>query len=263
MTDYMQDKFFQVPRESRKTSEGGVEFPILYFDSSCITAFFLCDLDKVKNQLLGLALKPSLVIGNKALIGIAFYEYRKTSIGSYNEVGVAIPVIRESDKRPLFSLLDLYANPETRKSGFYVIDLPVSTSAANAAGREIWGFPKFVTEISFELDKHNFSGSVLDPDGKEGIVNLEGRMGMGILSPAMHLKLYSYLDGEELATVVNLKRGSTLRSGGSMKLTVGKSEHLMAERLRALGLDGASPLALVSTDKFQSRLNLGVPVKNH
>jgi len=257
----MKDKFFQVPITTQKTSEGDVDFPILYFDTSCVTAFFLCDMAKVKEQLADVPLEPGLIIRKKAVVAIAFYEYRDTSIGPYNEVGVALPVVRDREKIHRFPLLDLYSNPEKRTTGFYVIDLPVTTTAANAAGREVWGLPKFVTEISFELNGRNFSSAVMDPKTGKPIVTFKGKMGFGIPTPPLHLKLYSYVDGVELATSVNVRYGSILRTAGNMKLSVGDSSHPMAERLRALGLDGATPSALNSTGNFQSRLNLGVPVK--
>ena len=261
MTDYMREQFFQVPRTTIKTSKGDVELPILYFNASCITAFFLCDLDKVHHQLADVPLKPGVVIGHKAMVGIAFYEYRETSIGPYNEVGVAISVVRESDKLSQFPLLDLYSNPERRNGGSYVIDLPVSTTEANTAGKEIWGLPKFVTAIPFQLEGRHFSSSVLDPESREPIARFNGKMGLGIPMPALHLKLFSYLEGDELATIVNVRRGATLRSRGSMKLIVGNSNHPMARRLHALGLNDASPVALTATNKFQSRMNIGVPLK--
>ena len=35
--------FFQVPRSHVKTSEGMVELPILYYDTSALNAFFLVE----------------------------------------------------------------------------------------------------------------------------------------------------------------------------------------------------------------------------
>jgi len=46
---------------------------------------------------------------------------------------------------------------------------------------------------------------------------------------------------------------------GGIRLQVGQSRHRMADNLRELGLDGARPLAVSSTTRFQSRLNAGVP----
>jgi len=40
MKGYLQESFFQVPIEMGEASEGGVEFPVLYFDSSRVTALF-------------------------------------------------------------------------------------------------------------------------------------------------------------------------------------------------------------------------------
>ena len=256
----MNDKFFNVPMVTRSTSEGDVEFPILYLDASCVSAFFLCDLDKVKQQLKGVPLDPGFVIGNKVVVGIQFYEYRDTTVGIYNEVGVAIPVVKRGEKPSLLPLLDLYSNPEKRTTAFYIIDLPVTTAAANAAGREMWGFPKFVTDIPMELSGRNLNVSVQDPESKAAIMTFKGKMGLGLPSPALSLKLYSFLNDETLSTAVNVRRGASLRSAGSMKLTVGNSSHPMAERLRDLGLDEKAPLAVMSTTNFQSRLNLGISV---
>ena len=47
---------------------------------------------------------------------------------------------------------------------------------------------------------------------------------------------------------------------GPLNLTVPDSQHPMAQRLHALGLDGAEPFAVSWTHDFQSRLNGGVVV---
>lgn len=260
----MKDKFFHVPMVTKNTSEGSVEFPILYKDASCVTAFFLCDLDKVKDQLKDVPLNPGLVIGNKAVVGLQCYEYRDTTVGVYNEVGVGIPVVKQNEKPSLFALIDLYRNPKKRKTGFYVIDLPVTTAAACAAGREMWGFPKFITEIPMTLSGRRLDVSVKCPDKlgstntSDSIFSFKGKMGLGLPSPPLSLKLYSYLNSEELDTAVNVRHGASLRSTGSVKISIGNSSHPMANRLRALDLNGKSPLALMSTTNFQSRLNLGI-----
>ena len=40
--------FFQVPRQRVQTSQGAVELPILYYDTSTLNAFFLVDKAKVE-----------------------------------------------------------------------------------------------------------------------------------------------------------------------------------------------------------------------
>lgn len=255
------DVFFDVKQKVRKTSQGQVELPILYYDTSNVLAFFICEREKVEVFLEGTELKPGLSIGKYCVVALSFYEYRKTSVGSYNEVGLAIPVLKEGDRAPLSGITDLYRNIEQRDLGFYVIDLPVTTPVANAAGRELWGYPKFVTKILFSLSNDRFHGKVLDPDTRGLIVSLDGKLGFGKIMPPLSPVTYSIHKKQLLRTMVNVIGDVKLSIPLGMKLTVSSSsDHVMAKHLRDLGLSGAHPIALMSTDKFQSRLNEGIKV---
>jgi len=257
MTAHMTDLFFNVAKTVAKTSEGDVDLPILYFDTTNLIAFFLCEQKRVRQILSGTGYQPALNIGNKSVIGISLYEYRKTSVGVYNEVGLAVPVIREQDKAPLSKLVDLFSDLEKRKVGFYVVDLPVTTKEANAAGREIWGYPKFITEIPFSLKGRNFTCTVKNPDSDGVIMTLSGQIGLGVTTPPMDIVTYTKLDGRDIRTTVNVRGKVKLSLAGSLQLSVGDSPHPMAEHMRLLGLNGKKPIAVQYTDKFQSRLNEG------
>ncbi len=258
MSDVNVDTFFEVPKKQRKISKGQVDLPVLYFDTSNVLAFFLCPKKSVAKLLEGTGLKAGLTIGKYSVVAISFYEYRKTSVGEYNEVGVAIPVLKQGDVAPLSGVTDLFRDIEKRDLGFYVVDLPVTTELANAAGRELWSYPKFVTNIDFSLEKDRFHSKVLDPDSRALILSLDGRLGLGTTVPPLSPVTYSVHKKNLLRTMVNVRGNVKLSFPFGMKLTVGLSEHPMAKRLRALDLDGARPIALMSTDKFQSRLNEGV-----
>jgi hypothetical protein len=254
------DRFFDVPRITRTTGEGDLEFPILYYDNSALFAFMLADRSRVATLLAGTGLRPALTHGGKAIVGLAFFEYRETSIAPYNEVGLTLPVYRVGAKpaHPI-DLLELFIDPRRRQLGFYIIDLPVTTSTANVVGREVWGYPKFVTEIPLSFGASRFEGSVLDPQGQL-ILTLAGDLGPGLPLPGFDLLLYSELEGRWLRTVVDVDSRFRTSLGRSLRLTVGPSKHRMADNLRALGLDGARPLLVQATDRFRSRLNLGDPV---
>ena len=84
-------------------------------------------------------------------------EYRKTDIGSYNEVGLTVLAMAPGDP--------IAAN--------YVVNLPVTTAVANRAGREIWGYNKFVAAIDVKSEGKTFS-TVLRDEGREIIGALEG-----------------------------------------------------------------------------------------
>lgn len=249
------DPFFQYPRNVVSTSEGDVAMPILYYDSSQMMAFFWVDPAKAQAKLSeGLEV---VRFGNKALAVLAFYQYRKTSIGSYNEVGTAIACVPKGTKAPSFPLLSLLQSLDKGRVGFNVIDLPVTTAGACAAGREIWSYPKFVTPIDFTLTPGKFAGAVRDPDGGEPICTLSGNIGMGVSAPLIDLILYSLHHGDMVRTLINIRAKGRMCLPGSVRLHVGAGKHRMAENLRALGLQDAKPAFLAHTHGLQLRLNSG------
>ena len=63
--------------------------------------------------------------------------------------------------------------------GVYVVEMVVTIPEARAAGRKLWGYPKFLTQIPSELSGNQFKFSVLDPDSREPIVAVEGETGRG------------------------------------------------------------------------------------
>lgn len=156
--------------------------------------------------------------------------------------------------------LQLYAPIARRRLGFRIAHLPVTTEAACAAGREVWGYPKFVTGIGFRLEHGRFHGEVRDPEGEGAIFTLSGPLGVCVPAPPLSLVLYSEHGGRHLRTVVDARGTLRLRYGRGLRLRLGGSRHPMAACLRDLGLGGARPLAVMDTHRFQSRLNLGEAV---
>lgn len=238
------EKFFEVPRTPHATSEGIVELPILYYDASNVVAIFAVRPAAAEALLEGTRLEPVVVAG-RAVVALSFYEYRASSVGPYNEVGTAILAKRAG--APL----------RWKTSGAFVVDLPVTTRAANAAGRELWGYPKFVTKIGFRLDGRDVESSVEDPASHEPIVSLRGRMGRAIPAPPISFATFTMSRGDLLRTPIDVRGRCAFHAAGSVSLRVGSSEHPMAKHLRELGLDAARPRALVSTDRFASRLHEG------
>ena len=255
MQPWNSDLFFQYPRYSVSTSEGDVAMPILYYDNSQMMAFFWIDCDKAQ-ALLSEGLEV-VRFGGKALASLAFYTYRQTSIGSYNEVGTAIACVPKGTPTPRFPLLSLFRPLDKSVVGFNVIDLPVTTPAACAAGREIWNFPKFVTPIDFQLKAGRFEGAVHDPAGGEPLCTLAGNIGVGIPAPLIDLILYSVRQGDLLRTLVNIRAKGRMCLPGSLRLHIGASQHRMTENLLAMGLQNARPAFVAYTNGLQLRLNSG------
>lgn len=254
------DRFFEVPRTSHATSEGPVELPILYRDVSNVMLLLLAPRAGVEQVLDGTGLVPGVTVGARALVGLSFYEYRDTSVGVYNEVGTAVFAVRAGERPRPFALGELLVPPAHRRGAAWVVDLPVTTAAACAAGRDLWGYPKFVTEIPLTLRGRRFECSVLDPDSDDAIVTVVGTMGLGVPAPPVSLVTYSRRGGALIRTHVDVRGRQTAHTAGSVRVQVGASRHRMAANLRTLGLDGAAPILVVRTDRFQSKLHAGTIV---
>ncbi len=227
------------------TSEGPVDLPILYFDATNVVAAFGVK-PEIAKRLLPRELEP-VCVRDRAVVALSFYEYRSSSVGPYNEVGTAILAKRIGQKTRW-----------STAAGF-VVDLPVTTRTANAAGREIWGYPKFVTPITFSLQDRRFSSSVTDPEADEPIVTIFGQMGMPLPSPPISFSTFTLRDQRLLRTTITVRGRCAIRGRGNVTLRVGRgSQHRMAQNLRALDLDGARPIALITTQKFKATLPEGV-----
>lgn len=130
--------------------------PFLYYDFSRITASFPAPTNKIKEILPSKKLQPVEIKQNASIVMFIAYEYRKMEgIAPYNEFGIAIPTTYKANNLP----------------GSYVTHLPVTTEQARWGGVEIYGFPKFIADITFE-DKPKICGSQVNLDNQK-IVSLE------------------------------------------------------------------------------------------
>ncbi len=249
--------FFRVHRTVHRTSAGLVDLPILYEDASNVLALFEADLRGATALLESTGLEPGIVQGNRALVGLSFYEYRRTTVGAYNEVGTAILARRPGERGLLPGLAELLVEPRRRHVGAWVVDLPVTTEAADAAGRELWGYPKFVTPIDFALVGRSFRSVVHDPGGGPPICEIAGSMGPGVPVPALSVLTFSRLGDALVRTPIDVRAPTRAHARGDVTLHVGSSSHRMAAHLRTLGVDGARPKALLVTARLQALLHAG------
>jgi len=249
------DPFFQVDQSIVTTSESDVALPMFFYDASSLLSLFHVDAEKLAAVMGNDDVEPALDNKGRGIVGLAFYEYRDASIASYNEVGLAAQVVRKGDSPPLFPVLDMARKPGSRKSYSYVLHLPVTTESANAAGIEIWGFPKFVADIPLSNDGSRFDGSVIDPSTGAPILTYKGKRGTGLSLPGMDLCFYTEVEGLPMEIVVNTNYRGHAGAGGNMALEIGESNHCMAEDLRKLDLDGKKPFFTHMANNFRARLN--------
>jgi hypothetical protein len=251
--------FFQVPYSPHPTSSGNVMLPIAYRDNNHLVALFSVDTGPVADKLSEHGFAPVVVRG-RAQVALVFFEYTESAIGPYNEVGLASFAVPLGQQAPRWAALEMLRDPRKRSSGTFVHHLPVTSEAAFVAGRELWGYPKFVTQLPIEWRGREFSGAVLDPSGNSSIVELAGRRGLGVPIPALQVLTYTRLGSQALQTPVDVRGWGIAARAGSMRVHVGTSQHPMAQTLRAFGLDGATPELVVVARHAWSLLHGGNPL---
>lgn len=239
----------QVPHP---TSAGPVDLPILYRDASLFGVFFAADLAACR-ALVGASsnsIEPWPLLG-RAVVALFAWEYRDSTVGAYNEVGLGIQARRRGSTPSLLRLgLDMSADAD---QGIWVVNLPVTTQAACTAGVDLWGYPKYVTPIATSFEE----------DGARARLGDELTLSLGRLHgpslPGFPIVTYSAQRGRLLRTVIEVRHRARWGTGLGARLDL-HGDGPTAASLRALGLDGKKPLASFRTDAFRARLPAGVDV---
>ena len=223
----------------RRVLSDGTEcpLPIRYFDVQCLVATFLTDLDRAAELLKGTSLLAVSQEDGKAVVVLYCIEYRITDIGPYNEVGLTVLAAAPGDPIP--------AN--------YVVNLPVTTAVANRAGREIWGYNKFVAAIDVKSEGKKFSTILRDSENVL-VGALEGSRGASIPTPPADILTFTLLNGRVIKTVIRVLTPFHASSGASFVFKVGTSRHPMTNNLSTVALDGARPVLVQYADPLQALL---------
>ena len=261
--DPHKDPYFDVPRTIHHTTEGRVDLPMLFYDPALRQISFWVPLDRAAAVLEGTGLVPCEFYTHKALVTLIFFQYREVTVGAYDEVVINIMVRPSSLPKPrryLPNLLKQNADDWNEMAG-YVLEMPVTIPEARAAGRELWGYPKFETNIPFKLDGRHCEFGVDDPGTGEPLMRLRSDMGKGITVTGGDYVTYTNFEDKILRTVTRVKARVTTSLRGTVDLEVhSDSDHRLARNLRTLGLEDCRPFLFQRCDHARTRLEVGTPV---
>lgn len=233
--------FDGVRQQPHKTSAGEVLLPILYRDASMVNVVYRVPLEPVHALVAGAGLEP-VAMGSKALLALTVFEYRDSTVGQYNELSVGFVA------RP--------RGAGIAATGIWVHLLPVTTEIARAAGKEIWGYPKWVAGIDWARGRSSIRASL------EGELELEVPTGVWP-TPSLGLPFttYTVLDGRLIRTTFRTLAGLHGARGSGIGLTLASGEGKVATLLRALDLGATRPLVGLWSDSFRAVLPEGVEVR--
>lgn len=195
-------------------------------------------------------------VPGRALVALAVCRYLDTDLDPYHEVAVSF-VVRRHDATATPSVLERLSEFARGDLGVYIHRLPVDQAFTCAAGRDIWGFPKWVTTIDIDEpgpgDRHTGVTARL-VDGSRHVLSLTVFGGGRLVLPSRAPPTYSF-DGRVLRRTSwsTETKGVSGRPGGAL-LVLG--EHPMADELRSLGL----PMrALLSSSARQMSASFDAP----
>lgn len=144
------EDFFSNARPGKSATHGKIDFelPILYLRDDHFLVLCTADYHKVKAMMPSKNLHPVVVFGKKAIVAVAVFNFLETTIGSYGEVGLAALCVYGKKPLPFIPILR-----ESNHPGFgtLVLHLPVTKIAGRDAGRGVWGYTKFITDMHFTI----------------------------------------------------------------------------------------------------------------
>ncbi len=252
-----------ISTRTAQTSLGPVELPVFCSGGSAVAAFFTCDYEKAAQKLEGTGLYPIEFLKGKALATLGLFEYRESTLEPYNEGFLMIAVSPQPKMSFLAQKFQFFKKAKNRKLGFYTLDLPITEELPLVAGREIWGVPKFLADISLNFSNDSFTGDVLLKGNGEKILSLESSFNKGVPFRFLDSMVYSNYQDSICKIISNFDCPVRIFKDKEARLKVGSIDHSMAHNLRDLGLDGANPFLLQSTDKIKFILNDVIKVMVH
>lgn len=240
--------FFDQTRPGRTVTykDATFELPILYFRDDFFGLYFMADYGKVAAIMPSDNLHPLQLPNGRAVIGIAAYNYRDTSIGPYGEVPVGIPVLLNKKKSRLSGLIPLLKESNYPGFGILVQHLPVTHITARDAGRGEWGYTKFVADMTFRITPEYFQCTMNEKDNpilelhvpKQGFKKLDRKP----------LTTYSVRDRQLIKTVVKhrgIKRTALNPKGAYVKL----GDHPVSESIKALDISTRPFMSIYYTER--------------
>ena len=176
-------------------------------------------------------------VPGRALVALAVCRYDDTELDSYHEVALSV-VVRRHDAPRGAGTAQRLREFGTGAIGAYIHRLPVDQEFTCAAGRDVWGYPKWVTTIDIDEPAPGAGAGTgttvrLVDDGAH-VLTLTMRADGPVRLPSQAPPSYSFRDGFlRMTPWTTTSEGVSGRFGGA---TLVLGDHPMADELRSLGL---------------------------
>ena len=207
-----------------------IRLPCVVRDATAAVAFYLVSASAAQKLIAQSGLRVAHVLPGRTVCTLGTMNYKDSDLDSYHEVALTF-FVHEPGSHSLPLIGAALAMARGTLSA-YVHWLPVDGDLTCEAGRRIWGFPKFVTQIDIETEGDR-ERSTLTVDG-ERVLTQTVRMGGSRSFGDRKQIAYSVLDGQLSRIPSDMSADDLGARLGGATLEVGTGP--MADELRSLGL---------------------------
>jgi hypothetical protein len=222
-------------------AEKEISLPVKVGAASMLMNVFVVDAKKAQQLIADSGFKVVEIWPGKALLQLLGVDYQQNDLGDYNEAAIVFPVTSPGERKPLPLLGSIWRMARGTLST-YVYRMPVNQSFTTHAGRFIWGFPKWVTDVDFQFGPTSASSKFSD-DG-ELVFSIEAATGGTASAKPQSAPSLAIRNGKAWKTIGTTEgEGLTFKLGGKLP-DIGKI-HPLARVLRDLGLP-KKPMCTIS-----------------
>jgi hypothetical protein len=207
-----------------------VRMPVEVRDAAASVAYYLVSAKAAQELIAPSGLHIASTLPGRTLCTIGTMDYKDNDLGQYHEVAITF-FVHEPGSRALPVIGGALAMARGNLSA-YIHQLPVDAEFSMEAGRGIWGFPKFMSQIEVTRDK-GIESSRLTVDGAHVLTQRMKLGGKRSFGPREQIS-YALRDGVLYRTPSTMSGADVGFRFGGARLRLGN--HPIAEELRSLGL---------------------------
>jgi hypothetical protein len=209
-----------------------VTIPVEVRSAKMVAATFLVDAEATQSLIDHTGLRAVSQRG-RAVCALSAVQYSDNDLGPYNELAVAF-VVEPHDASTGGSSAGGWSSMAAGSVTTFIHRLPVNQEFTCHAGRQIWGFPKWVADITC-TERGRRHDCVLIDEG-ELVLSLSITLGpIPVPAKPTEMSCYSWSDGALRRTSWITDPVSMSGRPGGAVLELGHG-HPMADELRSLGL---------------------------
>jgi hypothetical protein len=181
------------------------------------------------------------IAGTLGICMLSGVQYTDNDLGPYNEIALAI-VVQPPDTGADDGRGEVGGGGSGRGGGglasgdvtTLIHRLPVNQEFTCAAGRDIWGFPKWVADIEYRQRPRRTDVTMIDEGEHAVTLSVEHRFAVPLPGREMAMTCYAWREGVLRRTSWTMRMAQMRMRPGGVSVAVGERT-LLAEDLRALG----------------------------